>query len=221
MDFLKKSTLFLGRTAVKVFDIFIGIAIPEDKKLDEFTGIDFDELTRSIPRSDLVKKDVISLFSYQNPKTKSLLIALKYKNHPFARKFFAKVVYQELLEILSDINMFYGSDAIVLPMPMSKKEQQERGFNPMVELLKEVNKHKDINIKYDILKKIRDTEKQNKLSRDLRLKNIIGAMDADIDKKRLFVVVDDVYTTGATFDESRRALLGRGGIHVFGLFLAH
>ena len=62
---------------------------------------------------------------------------------------------------------------------------------------------------------------QNKLSRKERLKNLKGVFEPEKDvKDRIVMVVDDVYTTGATMNEMAKTLLKAGAKEVRGLVAA-
>ena len=67
-----------------------------------------------------------------------------------------------------------------------------------------------------LLKKIRKTEKQRKLSASERRLNIAGAFEADpsVFGKNI-LLVDDIFTTGSTVSECANALYDKGASEVF------
>jgi predicted amidophosphoribosyltransferase len=92
-------------------------------------------------------------------------------------------------------------------------------------LVREIKKlgGNNIEVSYDTLKKVRETERQTTLSREKRAENVRECMKAEnkILKNKTIIVLDDVYTTGASLTEARRALLEAGAKRVIGIFIAH
>ena len=86
------------------------------------------------------------------------------------------------------------SNYVVIPVPSYKKEDQERGFNHVVEIFK------NLNLKMlDILEK---TEKHKQATSSVNSRHNVYkylALSArpDLHKKKV-LLVDDVYTTGST-----------------------
>ncbi len=72
-----------------------------------------------------------------------------------------------------------------------------------------------------LLLKVRKTKKQSSLKRKERLKNVKGAFKASKDRlpKRV-ILVDDVFTTGATMRECAKTLKKQGVENVWGFALA-
>jgi ComF family protein len=109
---------------------------------------------------------------------------------------------------------------VIMPVPLHRKRLRERGFNQAYLILKEWPRlfqsvHPDscpIIIKGGVVRKKR-TRPQAGLDRLRRKANIKGAFTLsrsfDVNGKRV-LLVDDVYTTGATAEECARVLL-KGG----------
>lgn len=199
--------------------------VPESVKIKKLLDLPAAVMRDLLPKSPVYLKDIFVLFDYQNQIIRFIVKSIKYKNHIGLRKRVAVYLYEELLDISSDIILFEGALPLILPMPMSKKEKRERGFSQCEELAKEIKKlgGQNISVSFDALKKIRETERQTKLSREERLSNMQNCMIA-VPKQiqgRTIIILDDVYTTGASFLEARRALLAAGAKQVSGLFIAH
>ena len=81
----------------------------------------------------------------------------------------------------------------------------------------------DIPIHTDVLIRSKATVHQNGLGRRQRLKNVKGVFSLRFPEKiygKKLLVVDDVYTTGATVNECARLLLKFGALQVDVLTLA-
>lgn len=109
---------------------------------------------------------------------------------------------------------------IVIPVPISKKRREERGFNQVEEILKKLK------INYFNIERIKDTEHMylldNKKSRENNIKNAFGKIKLEIDEKNI-LLVDDIVTTGSTIKEIKRELKKCGNpkeIYVFSIAIS-
>lgn len=103
-------------------------------------------------------------------------------------------------------------DAIV-PVPLHRVKLRERGFNQALMLAREFGTRRGMKVGRGVLVRVRATPSQSTLSRHERLKNVRGAFavgeGVNLRGSR-FLLIDDVYTTGATADECARVLLAGG-----------
>lgn len=120
---------------------------------------------------------------------------------------------------------------LIVPVPLHEKKMRMRGFNPSFLLVKDWVRIAeflhvelpDIPIDITVLERGRWTEPQTGLGRKERLANIKNAFHirngSKITGKRI-LLVDDVYTTGATVNECAKVLLKGSAGHVDVLTLA-
>ena len=93
----------------------------------------------------------------------------------------------------------------VLPIPIHKKRLRERGFNQAALLANGIAKVENIPVLVDTLVRKRHTVAQSSLDRDARQQNIVGAFEVrnpDVIRGKRLLVIDDVFTTGATIREA-------------------
>lgn len=120
---------------------------------------------------------------------------------------------------------------LVLPVPLHSQKFRYRGFNQsylMVDCWKTISARNplpapDTRLRTDVLSRSKATAPQTGLGRKQRLKNVKGAFTVRLPETvhaRKVLVVDDVYTTGATVDECARSLLRAGATQVDVLTLA-
>jgi ComF family protein len=149
--------------------------------------------------------------------------------------------YKEKIQLARPLGMFLfmafcrywnkGSINLIVPIPLHNRKFRSRGFNTSFLFVKEwAFFTKALNgalpaipIVEDILVRERWTEPQTGLGRKERLQNIKNAFDvsdSSIVKGEKILLVDDVYTTGATANECAKVLMKAGAACVDVLTLA-
>jgi len=108
----------------------------------------------------------------------------------------------------------------VIPLPLSRKRFRQRGYNQTELLAKEISGHYSINVDSSSLKKVKDITPQFELSREKRMSNVKGAFSSSPLPGKNVLLIDDIYTTGATVREASRALKAAGAKNVYVLTLA-
>lgn len=155
-----------------------------------------------------------SPFIYE--KTASDLVKkLKFGNKKYIAKELAKAMADEYFRANSPCDF-------VLYVPMTKKEENERGYNQSKLLADEVGKRIGLSVK-DYIVKVKETDRQKKLTAKERRENMKGVFDvigADEIKKSSVLLIDDVFTTGATINECARVLKKAGARKVFSITAA-
>lgn len=125
----------------------------------------------------------------------------------------AKPLIQLMLAHLPDDCRIEDYD-FILPIPIHKKRMRERGFNQSILLAEGIAKAKGVPIATDIFVRDKNTKAQSSLAGwEARQENIIGAFKLRKPKavfgKRL-LLIDDVFTTGATIREAVKELWNAG-----------
>ncbi|MDE0484928.1 MAG: ComF family protein [Candidatus Poribacteria bacterium] len=111
----------------------------------------------------------------------------------------------------------------ILPIPIHKKRLRERGFNQATLLANGIAKNVGIQVVTDALVRHRNTSPQSSLDREARQTNIVGAFELqkkEIVRNKRILVLDDVFTTGATVREAVKVLWDVDPIEVDVLTLA-
>ena len=112
--------------------------------------------------------------------------------------------------------------SILVPVPLHKKRKNWRGFNQAEILAKTLSRKFDVGYSA-ILFRTRETKTQVGLSREERKKNIKGAFSLNQEANvngRNFLLVDDVYTSGATMMEAAKVLKRAGARNVWAMTVA-
>lgn len=112
---------------------------------------------------------------------------------------------------------------VVVPVPLHPERQRERGFNQAELLARAVAARLKLPMETRAIERRKPRPPKLKLSRHERWEAARGAYAAvtgtQFDNRRV-LLVDDVFTTGATLDACARALRAAGAEHVTALTVA-
>ncbi len=111
----------------------------------------------------------------------------------------------------------------IIPVPLHVTRLRHRGFNQALILAHELSRIFSIPLSYDNLARVRPTRPQVELSGDERIKNVSGAFALkypDQLKDRDTLLIDDVFTTGATMNECAKVIKDAGASRVTALTVA-
>lgn len=152
-----------------------------------------------------------SLFAYAGT-VKAVIVAYKFNR----RRSVASVFVPYLAHRLR--TEFPG--AVVCPVPASRKGRRRRGFDQVAMLARLLHAQHDVDVR-SLLARGRAGE-QKKLDFVDRSRNLLGAIElrGGHELPRHVVLLDDVFTTGATINECARVLIGCGVERVDALTLA-
>jgi len=112
---------------------------------------------------------------------------------------------------------------MVMPVPLHRKRLKHRGFNQALLLAQGVAMHFGCMLSFDNLLRTRQTRPQVELSGEERALNVKGAfslLHPQEVKNRGILLIDDVFTTGATMNECARMLKLAGARSVVAFTLA-
>lgn len=205
----------------------VDILLPQDRAVASLLRLSPSDMRRLLPKARIVaEKDAVNLFDYGNKAVRKMVWSIKYKANPEILSRLALYLQEEMLTQAEEEMLFEGAEKIiVVPIPSNHSRRREKGFNQCELLVKAIEKSADrgfFHFRYDLLKKVKDTPKQAELKREERLQNVKDSMSVSerLENSAVFII-DDVYTTGATFSEARRALRAAGAKRVVGFFVAH
>ncbi len=165
-----------------------------------------EELIYQLPLP--IVDEVRAFYSYENSAAE-LVKALKYRRETSLVKFMAGEMHDLFVDWAPEVDL-------IAPVPIHRSRLSWRGFNQAESLCERLPKHL---VGQDLVR-IKRTSPQVKLSPEQRSANLVGAFKCptDIEGKRV-LLVDDVFTTGATAAECARALKAAGanwvGVLVF------
>lgn len=169
-----------------------------------------------------------SLFFYQNQQVKDLIKYLKHHDDYFLTKKLAKTIYKEIscsewyLEKILKCN---DVSFVIIAVPSTvnsfqkyKKKNHVRNFaSEIAYLMKSPLLPEETVVK-------KNTRKQALLPRNERLVNLSGAFSIQEFKiiyQKNIIIIDDVWTTGATLENLSLCLTEAGAKNVFAITIAH
>lgn len=160
---------------------------------------------------------VIAVY-YYNDISKNFMMQAKEEANGYAVSAAAKLLYEKLCEI----DIFKNID-VITSIPSTKQSKNERGYSFPELLAKETAEIAGLRYK-KLLKSMNKSRRQKELNAAERAENIKGAFSiissGKFDIKGVKVLlIDDVYTTGATIKEAGRMLENAGASVVKAAFM--
>jgi len=172
------------------------------------------------PKSDLKLLGVAS--SYRDEKVKTLLWKFKYG--------FLKDLAYPLGELLTDYLKLAAPEwrrdksIVLIPVPLHKRKENWRGFNQSELVGKIVAGNFGWQFENSALIRTRhnpaQVEMENFEERQKNVENLFAVKNPEKIKDKKIVLVDDVFTSGATLFECAKALKIAGAKRVYGLVIA-
>lgn len=162
-----------------------------------------------------------SPFVYEEP-IRSMILKLKYASNGFIAKALAPYLAAVYLQ---RIQPNLDQPPIIIPVPLHRSRQNERGYNQSDVLAREVASYLDLPLATDVLIRANKTIIQKHMDAETRAKNMHGAftikpMQVSKIQNQNVLLLDDVYTTGATSNECVSTLRKNGARHVVVLTIA-
>lgn len=147
---------------------------------------------------------------------RKLIHAFKYHNGLYLLK-----DIQRILKRKKHLSHFF-KQAILVPVPLHSRKKRERGFNQSLLIAQQLAAIYNLTVQ-EALVRIIDTPSQTRLNRTKRQRNLNQAFvlkkEVQLQKNKRYIVIDDVFTTGATLNACCRILQKAGleDLHSFTL----
>ena len=157
---------------------------------------------------------VRSYAMYDGPLMRALL-HLKYRpNQNLAQ------VFAEWLRELLRREQWHPT--MIAAVPLAASRQRQRGYNQVDLITSALSRMTELPYDPGVLRRIRETPSQVGLNPAERRLNVAGAFEACSlgDQNQTVLLVDDLFTTGATMAACASALLEKGAQQVLGVTIA-
>jgi len=136
------------------------------------------------------------LLSYKDPLVHASIVETKFYDNKKAAALLGAALHEYLLEASTE-----GLPIVLIPLPLSTKRMRERGYNQVERVCTEAIKDlPNVSIDTALLVRTKHTAPQTSLKRKERFQNMKDAFTrtAPLLDGHLYILVDDVMTTGAT-----------------------
>ena len=150
----------------------------------------------------------IYVAGYYSKELQKIIRGLKYHKQRELAYYLAKFMYEYFLEVNNSNN----TEFCLVPVPLHKNRIKKRKYNHMELVCEEFSKLSGFETNFGLIKRIKDTKPQYKLSRKERLINLDGAFEINSSQipDKPVLILDDICTTGSTFEEMIKALRSAG-----------
>lgn len=152
-----------------------------------------------------------SVYIYEGGMKKSMY-RFKYSN----RRAYAKVYAAHALKA-QELWLERIRPEVIVPVPMYKPKERTRGYNQAESFARALAERLGVEVRTDLLVRRKETRAMKTMSREERRNNLLLAFqgrECGVNLKRV-LIVDDIYTTGATADACSFALKAVGAKSVY------
>lgn len=167
-------------------------------------------------RKDHAYERGISLCVYNEPVRRSIY-RLKYRERQRYARFYGRAMAKCLTRQIGG----FEADLIV-PVPLHENRLKVRGYNQAALIARALGEAVGIPVREDVIRRGKDTKALKLLQPDERREQLKSAFNITSNSVKLnnVLVVDDIYTTGATMNEIARQLKSAGAKKVYFITIA-
>jgi ComF family protein len=130
-------------------------------------------------------------------------------------------IADDLAAAMTGVALPTDAASVLVPIPLAPKRLRQRGYNQAEALAVALSRLWGLPVSRDLLTRARETATQTALTPETRLANVAGAFTPGrgpgVSRDSTLILVDDVFTTGATLAEAARALEQAGARTIFGV----
>lgn len=176
-----------------------------------FAGIKiYSNLFRPVPSVNLM-----AVGSYEDTALKELLHYFKYNGFLAVKTPLERLIVQWLTINSHPALSVFTPQSGLIPIPLHKKRLRERGFNQAEIIAEILGKYLNLPVEKNLLERVRDTKPQIKMEsgkkREENMRNSISIREGrGSSQYQNVILVDDIYTSGATMKEAMRVLRRAG-----------
>lgn len=174
----------------------------ELKKQAEVNILQKEEIEENIKKEKYFE-ELMYIFKYEG-QVRKLILDYKFNEKSYLYKTFVNFLLKNK-KIFENIKKY---DKII-PVPISKKRNKERGYNQSLLIVEEIANKTNLELVNNCLIKTKNIIEQSKLNKEDRQQNIQGVYSLQNERlitNKKILLVDDIYTTGSTVNECCKIL---------------
>ncbi|MBI3250560.1 MAG: ComF family protein [Candidatus Andersenbacteria bacterium] len=153
---------------------------------------------------------IVSAGSYSYPGLRRGISWLKFKGIRPVAETLASLLIPRLPHVASMSEL--AQSAVLVPIPLHSRRQRQRGFNQSEDIARAIHIFTNISV-LNILQRTKATWAQAKLPAEMRAQNPQDAFTVDTSQQKeffttkgIYILVDDVTTSGATLSAAAKTL---------------
>ena len=183
----------------------------------KFCGkISYDDICFECNNKNLYYDSLIFCSEYTE-EFKQKIHLYKFSDKKYYYHFFSELIYERIKDEEFDL---------IIPVPISRERYKERGYNQSGIISRKLAKMVDKPYNSDILLKIKNNKRQSMQTfkeRQNAVKDVFKVADNISIVNKKILLVDDIFTTGATVNECSRVLklAGAENIKVAVICISH
>lgn len=174
----------------------------ELKKQAEVNILQKEEIEENIKKEKYFE-ELMYIFKYEG-QVRKLILDYKFNEKSYLYKTFVNFLLKNE-KIFENIKKY---DKII-PVPISKRRNKERGYNQSLLIAEEIANKTNLGLVNNCLIKTKNIIEQSKLNKEDRQQNIQGVYSLQNERlitNKKILLVDDIYTTGSTVNECCKIL---------------
>lgn len=147
----------------------------------------------------------ISVVKYEKD-VKKLIYRFKYSDHTYLATTIGAMMTYKLKHEGIKVDL-------IIPVPLYKGKERERGFNQATLLCKYIAKETNISLNIDTMTRVKNTKVMHNLTKRERLKNVENAfkiVNKEVVVNKDILLIDDIFTTGSTVNACSKELINCG-----------
>lgn len=154
-----------------------------------------------------------------NNEVRDSLAAVKYENQREFTQFYVEEIRRQKANLLRELNI-----DLIVPVPVHKRKRRQRGFNQATLFAEGIGDILNIPVSEHVLTRIKYTKPLKALTpkeRQAAMEHSFWASE-EVRGKRI-LLVDDIYTTGATAECCTKVMMEKGAetVYVFCVAIGH